>query len=604
MTEADQPEEETLSKFRSLNDDAIQSLLAMLDLSQGFTIAFAECNFWQDGVALVAALNEEIAGDPEWEELQLEAWEFNDPDLRYFLDELSKRLETLPRQEGKKLVLVLSGLENAIGVVGEYPPFLVDLNFVRDAYARIVPHPVVFVLPDYAITRVANFAPDFWAWKSGVFKFQTAKETRDFAEAKTIGSNRILGNYLKPEKQERIDLLHRLLMEVNPSGSDPESNRNAASQMNILIQLGSTYHSLSEFNQAINFCDQALSLARKLGDRNGEASSLCNLGSTYDSLGQYQQAIHFYQQSLEIFKEIGDRNGEAISLNNLGNAYDALGQYQQAIHFYQQSLEIFKEIGDRNGEANALGSLGSAYRSLGQYQQAIQFLQQQLEITKEIGDRNGEANALCNLGNAYGSLGQYQQAIQFQQQSLEIFKEIGDLNGEAISLGNLGNAYGSLGQYQQAIQFQQQSLAIKREIGDRNGEARSLCNLGNAYDLLGQYQQAIQFRQQSLEIFKEIGDLNGEADSLHNLGLALKALGRRSESIKALNASRKIYEELGLYHKIEGSDKSFAPLETVAKEPKRFELPDPPKYKHRKNLFQIVFVWLRRIWSKLWRRNS
>ena len=45
MTEADQPEEETLSKFRSLNDDAIQSLLAMLDLSQGFTIAFAECNF-------------------------------------------------------------------------------------------------------------------------------------------------------------------------------------------------------------------------------------------------------------------------------------------------------------------------------------------------------------------------------------------------------------------------------------------------------------------------------------------------------------------------------------------------------------------------------
>ena len=107
-----------------------------------------------------------------------------------------------------------------------------------------------------------------------------------------------------------------------------------------------------------------------------------------------------------------------------------------------------------------------------------------------------------------------------------------------------------------------------------------------------------------MEIFKEIGDLNGEADSLHNLGLALKALGRRSESIKALNASRKIYEELGLYHKIEGSDKSFAPLETVAKEPKRFELPDPPKYKHRKNLFQIVFVWLRRIWSKLWRRNS
>jgi tetratricopeptide (TPR) repeat protein len=146
-------------------------------------------------------------------------------------------------------------------------------------------------------------------------------------------------------------------------------------------------------------------------------------------------------------------------------------------------------------------------------------------------------------------------------------------------------------------------LEIKRKTGDRNGEANSLGNLGNIYYSLGQYQQAIQFLQQQLEITKEIGDRNGEAASLHNLGLALKALGRRSESIEAFNASRKIFEELGLYHKIENSSKSFAPLETVAKEPKRFELPDPPKRKRRKNLFQIIFDWLPRIWSKLWKRN-
>ena len=184
-----------------------------------------------------------------------------------------------------------------------------------------------------------------------------------------------------------------------------------------------------------------------------------------------------------------------------------------------------------------------------------------MEIRREIGNRNGEADSLCSLGIAYHSLGQYQQTIQFQQQSLKIFREIGDLDGESIALGILGNAYYSLGQYQQAIQFQQQSLEIKREIGDRNGEA----------------------------------------DSLHNLGVALKALGRRGESIEAITASRKIYEKLGLYHKIKNSDKSFAPLETVAKEPKRFELPDPPKRKRRQNLFQTIFVWLRRIWSKLWR---
>lgn len=51
-------------------------------------------------------------------------------------------------------------------------------------------------------------------------------------------------------------------------------------------------------------------------------------------------------------------------------------------------------------------------------------------------------------------------------------------------------------------------------------------------------------------------------------------------------------------------DKAFAPLETVAKEPKRFELPEQPKRKRtqRKNILQTFWNWLRRLWSRLWQR--
>lgn len=512
------------SEFVALNHDVLQSITAFLDLASGFTIAFAVCNFWQDGEILIAAIADILATDPELEPMQLEVWEFNEPELQ-LLQELEKRLAALPRQNDKKLVLLLRGLENAIGVVGDYPPFLVDLNFVRDAYARIVPHPVVFVLPDYALTRVANFAPDFWAWKSGVFKFKTTKETRDFAEAKTIGSARIIGNYLKSEKKERIDLLHRLLMESRPSGSDLAYNPNSLDQINILNELGVAYRSLSEFNRSIEFDRQALFLSQKIKYRNGEANAFNSLGNTYNSLGDYQQAILFYQKSLEIKREITDRHGEANTLNNLGNTYNSLGDHQQAIYFYQQSLEIKKEIGDLNGAANSLG----------------------------------------NLGIVYGYLGQYQQAIHFYQQSLEIFSGIGDHKGEANSLGNLGIAFQALGQYQQAIQLFQQQLDICRKIGNRNGEANSLDNLGISFHFLGQYQQAIHFFQQSLEIFREIGNLQGEAMALNNLGYALENVARRNESLEVLTASRQIYIELGLYHEVENIDKMIASLEIDSK---------------------------------------
>jgi hypothetical protein len=71
--------------------------------------------------------------------------------------------------------LTIGFLEVSFGTdeLSEYPPVLQDLNFVRDAYSTSVPYPILFVLPDYAITRIAKYAPDFWAGRSGVFTFKT-----------------------------------------------------------------------------------------------------------------------------------------------------------------------------------------------------------------------------------------------------------------------------------------------------------------------------------------------------------------------------------------------------------------------------------------------
>ncbi|MEG4519920.1 MULTISPECIES: tetratricopeptide repeat protein [unclassified Microcoleus] len=312
-----------------------------------------------------------------------------------------------------------------------------------------------------------------------------------------------------------------------------------------LGSLGNAYDSLGQFHRAIAFHEQSLEISREIGNRQGEAASLGTLGSAYDSLGQFHRAIAFYEQSLEILREIEYRPGEAASLASLGSAYQSLGQYHRAIAFHEQYLEISREIGDRQGEAASLGSLGSAYDSLGQYHRAIAFYEQYLEISREIGDRQGEAASLGSLGSAYQSLRQYHRAIAFHEQDLEISQEIGDRQGEANSLGNLGSAYNSLGQYQQAIAFHEQSLEIKREIGNRQGEANSLGNLGSAYNSLGQYHRAIEFHEQSLEIEREIGDRQGEATSLGNLGSAYNSLGQFHRAIEFYEQYLEIEREIG-----------------------------------------------------------
>ncbi|PHM06031.1 hypothetical protein [Nostoc sp. 'Peltigera malacea cyanobiont' DB3992] len=163
--------------FIALNQEIFAQLLTFVDFAEKFTIGFVEINFPPDAKILVEALKT----NPDCRDIQFVTLSFSDPNLRFLRDEIVKILPTIEIEINKKLVLIVQGLEKSIGVYGDYPPVLQDLNFVRDAYKRTVPHPILFILPDYALTRLAKFAPDFWAWQSGLFRFQTPQITKDNA---------------------------------------------------------------------------------------------------------------------------------------------------------------------------------------------------------------------------------------------------------------------------------------------------------------------------------------------------------------------------------------------------------------------------------------
>lgn len=70
-----------------------------------------------------------------------------------------------------------------------------------------------------------------------------------------------------------------------------------------------------------------------------------NLGIAYSSLGQYQQAIEFYQQSLDIAREIGDRNLEAIAWFNLGLSLENVNRESDALGAYRNARKLCQAMG-------------------------------------------------------------------------------------------------------------------------------------------------------------------------------------------------------------------------------------------------------------------
>ncbi|MFM2064989.1 MAG: hypothetical protein RLZZ507_4660 [Cyanobacteriota bacterium] len=440
--------------FMQINQQSLRELLTFIDFAdEKLTIGFVAVNFAKDRNALI----EIIKNHHQCQDIQFVVCNFSDPNLRFLRDAIFEELQKIQKEKDKKLVLMIIGLEKSIGLFGEYPAVLQDLNFIRDAFTNSVPHPILIFLQDDSLKRLAQYAPDFWAWRKGVFYFQTAQSTRELAIDITLNSERILESLDLPEKQERIDLLERLLMEAVAD----KNNR-----VNILRELGVAYRSIGEIKKAedvlldaLNSIDHDENLISK------KANVLHELGYIYADTGKIEEAISLYHQSLAITESIGDVQGKAATLNNLGYIYADTGKIEEAIALLQQSLEITESIGDVQGKAANLHALGRIYANTEKIEEAITLYQQSLQLKESIGDVEGQAATLHGLATIYADTGKIEEAITLYQQSLQIEESIGNVQGQAITLAMLGQllAY-QKGYFVTALDYLHQSLEILHRI--------------------------------------------------------------------------------------------------------------------------------------------
>jgi tetratricopeptide (TPR) repeat protein len=528
-----------LGQFLAANQQEFAELLTFVDFAERFTLGLVEVNFPPEAELLIEALKT----SPECCDIQFVTLNFSDPNLRFIRDEIIKNLPKIEREPDKKLVLIVRGLEQSIGVFGEYPPVLQDLNFVRDAYKRTVPHPILFILPDYAITRLAKFAADFWAWKSGIFRFKTTPATKDYAIAQTANAENEIGmiRLATPEEQERIDLLHRLLMDYKPTGHQATGD-NLRQCSNILHQLGVAYLNQKNPEKARDYLEEAVKLL------NGEESAfhaevLNTLGEAYYEQRKFDKAIDCYQKSLRISQKLENHRGEDISLFNLGNTYLEMRQLQQARDFYQQCLEIEQQIGDRYSSASTYHQLGMVAEEMREYEQARAYYQQALDISLEFGDRYSSASTYHQLGRVAQEMREYEQARAYYQQALEIKLEFGDRYSCASIYHNLGIVAQELRDYEQARAYYRQALEIKLEFGDRYSCASTYHQLGIVAQQLREYEQARAYYQQALEIKLEFGDRYECADTYAVLGLLAEAQEDYAEARANLQKAWEIFIE-------------------------------------------------------------
>lgn len=410
------------------NQDAFKRLVAFVQVAEGLTIGIVEANFARDLDALLVALQEH----PDCETFQFEVLTFADPNLKSLRNAILEALPTLDPEIRKKRVVVVRGLEHSIGMLGDYPPMVQDLNFIRDDLVASLPYPLLLCLPDYAITRLARYAPDFWAWKSGVFRFKSSYASQEYAFKRTLNSAQIQGSLDLSEKQTRINLLQRLLMEDQPSGHQ-DSIGNLKNRLMILYELGVLYHTQGEIDKAYKTLNTALALTTDKDDLiSGKATILHELGNLCTNQGKNNQAFSFYKESLNLNEQNANLQGKAATLHCMAILYARQGDVDEAFSLYEKSLDIEEKIGDVQGKAATLHQMADIYASQGLGDKAFSLFQESLNIEEKIGDVQGKAATLAMMGQLFIAYGDFATARTHLKESLEILRHLESPKAETV----------------------------------------------------------------------------------------------------------------------------------------------------------------------------
>ena len=157
------------------------------------------------------------------------------------------------------------------------------------------------------------------------------------------------------------------------------------------------------------------------------------LASTFDGIlhamsGDTAIAASRYDEALTIQRSLGDKEGSGISLGGLAQLASMSGDLSNAIGLYHQSLAAFEAIGDRAEEARILAEMAWAYLAADDPVAARRSFLDSVQAYNDVGSVRGIGTSMIGLAAIEAVQGRPMQAVQIAA-AAEIFaREEGIVN--------------------------------------------------------------------------------------------------------------------------------------------------------------------------------
>lgn len=295
-----------------------------------------------------------------------------------------------------------------------FPYLLGYLNLGREALLAYG-HALVFWIREEGLRRIAEEAPDFWAWSSRVFDFRTAQTN----EVGPSGPHDATIGHLELEK-----------LEEQIAGLKEYGN----TDLELQVALGRRLVALGRFAEAETALRQAVEIGERRWSRRGLPEALLLLGNSKLEQGFLEEAEPLYRRSLETATQARLAEQRLAALRQLSLLEQMRGNTGQAYQFALETVEAAERLRDPTSLAGAYDQFGNVLFLKKDLRGAEQAYLAAAKYEEQLRHNSDLAFTLAKLGQVYEEMGALSQAESALRRAAALFREYGPASEEQRAL--------------------------------------------------------------------------------------------------------------------------------------------------------------------------
>ena len=327
----------------------------------------------------------------------------------------------------------------------------------------------------------------------------------------------LIGELIKKAEQELIDTnktkiyfrIYHLNKSTNPIIAREYINKirtilsenvktHPMAYFNSLIESSTINRGLGNYNDAVNFTNQAFAIADSLNNSLMTAIAYGEKGLLLMNVGDFKTAQECFLKEISI-KKIRNPKDSTIygSYNNLAIIFANTGQMPRAEEYFMLALNSALKIGNKYALGNGYNNLGVIRIMQGKLDSVMYYLEKGKEYRKKANDISNLSGSYNNIALYYKELKDYKLALKYADTAMQLAQKVQTKTEMIEVLDSYYTIYEALGDYKNAFKYYKEKQEILHDIQNKNVD-RKISDYENSLNMRKKEQELNESRAQLL----------------------------------------------------------------------------------------------------------